>query len=469
MCIRDRKKAAKAEKEKEKREKEGSGPGQGQRRGGEQEQEKQQKQRTETGSVVAASPGIASNTGAGVVGSKKSAQKATTNAQGQKASKPNVGVLKKGVARPLERAAPVPKSRPTPRPAPRPAPAPAPAPAHVPTQPVSASVSTLTPAPVPTPVRHEPLRRELSRHELARHEPFRHESSSEGESSEEEALVHRHRQKKALLQQDIGKGKKDSEAVKLSLARQQDKDEDSEAVKPSLARQQGQGKSTKSGASAVEELPAGTEDSVLEIQDSCPEPNLAAATAASAADQLTQDPQTQAEKENLFVSPQVRITPRPDIHTDIIDSFNDDSSFPSSQVISGTQPESSFASETSTQSFVDAGAAPSLEQKHSQFEPEDVSRSENIKSNVPTITSSSSVHTFATPRQFPSGAIIPDSQSVSHSDSHLPSQNRSGQIVQPQSQSVIQNQRDPLSSTETNTEEVGYQPFIRLLVIVFNL
>lgn len=101
----------------------------------------------------------------------------------------------------------------------------------------------------------------------------------------------------------------------------------------------------------------------------------------------------------------------------------EDSSFPSSQVIAGTQPQ--HAEPPSQLQSVDAAAAFNLTQKHSQYQPEDTSRSEDTTGSA-LVTSSSSIHTFATPRQFPSSAVIPDSQSLNYSTSYVPSQNKSG-------------------------------------------
>lgn len=130
----------------------------------------------------------------------------------------------------------------------------------------------------------------------------------------------------------------------------------------------------------------------------------------------------------LAVSPEVRITPRRETEDEA-----DDIEFTSSQVISGTQPQRDTTPEPSP--VVDAAAAPNLTQKHSQYEPGDTSRSEEISTGA-LANSSSSIHTFPAPSQFPAGAVIPDSQSL-NSSSYLPTQTRSKQSYETQSQSYI--------------------------------
>lgn len=130
----------------------------------------------------------------------------------------------------------------------------------------------------------------------------------------------------------------------------------------------------------------------------------------------------------VAVSPEVRITPRREFEDEA-----DDIAFPSSQVISGTQPHRDTTPEPSL--VVDAAAAPNLTQKHSQYEPGDTSRSEETSASA-LANSSSSIHTFPAPSQFPVDAVIPDSQSLD-SSSYLPTQTRSQQSYETQSQSYI--------------------------------
>ncbi|KAL1297770.1 hypothetical protein AAFC00_006307 [Neodothiora populina] len=110
---------------------------------------------------------------------------------------------------------------------------------------------------------------------------------------------------------------------------------------------------------------------------------------------------------------EIRITPRVVGENSNVDWEVEDSTFFSSQVISGTQPNEEAPTEeySLSLSLTDAAAAPDLTQKHSQFEPEKSLTSKDISSSV-VVTSSSGVHTLSalqyTPYSAP--APTPDSQ-----------------------------------------------------------
>lgn len=156
---------------------------------------------------------------------------------------------------------------------------------------------------------------------------------------------------------------------------------------------------------AHEPVQASLEEELHEIQDSYPTPE----DGCSAIEDSQIDGLTTVESHEA-ISLEVRITPLLRTGDEI-----DDSNFQSSQLISGTQPQ---PADLSSEQPVDAAAAPDLTQKHSPYKLEGSSTSVLV-------TSSSSVHTFSTPHRFPSGAIIPDSQSLNESTSYIHTQNRS--------------------------------------------
>lgn len=116
---------------------------------------------------------------------------------------------------------------------------------------------------------------------------------------------------------------------------------------------------------------------------------------------------------------EVRISPVRDR-----DDYED---FDSSQLITGTQPQqnSSQAPSQSQPPLIDAGAAPNLTQKHSQYDPGDTSKSTEDNTGSADVTSSSSVHISPATQQFESSAVIPDSQSLLDSTSYIPSGDKS--------------------------------------------
>lgn len=108
---------------------------------------------------------------------------------------------------------------------------------------------------------------------------------------------------------------------------------------------------------------------------------------------------------------EVRISP--------VRTRDDYEDFDSSQLITGTQPSQSQPP------VIDAGAAPNLTQKHSQYEPEDTPKSTEDNTGSADVTSSSSANINTATQQFESSAIIPDSQSLLDSTSYIPSGDKS--------------------------------------------
>lgn len=190
-------------------------------------------------------------------------------------------------------------------------------------------------------------------------------------------------------------------------------------------------------------------DRLLEIPDSHPgnrqqnSPSLD--HVASSPERVTPKANRLQSKSRSATSIEVHISPRK--RTEGEDYLD----FTSSQVISGTQPQPEDSAPDSSRSYpVDAAAAPNLTQKHSQYEPEDTSRSEYTGPSAP-ITSSSGVHTFSNYHQYPSGTVIPDSQSLNDSLSYVPSQNKSRESDQTNGSEVL-----PLPATKTQDLHTPY-------------
>lgn len=100
----------------------------------------------------------------------------------------------------------------------------------------------------------------------------------------------------------------------------------------------------------------------------------------------------------------------------------------SPQLITGTQPQQNSSQDSpQSQPLVDAAAAPNLTQKHSQYDPEDTSKSTEDTTGSAVATSSLSEDINTATQQFASSAIIPDSQSLLDSTSYIPSGDKTGE------------------------------------------